>query len=67
MQLTLMQLSRMSLQDVLKKASAGQKGTASSAIPAIKSGKPVVVVLLAMPDAKTAAVNVDLETGMTAK
>lgn len=60
MQLTLMQLSKMSLAEIVARASAGQAGTAYSAIPAVKGGKAVVVVLFAMPNGNTAAVNVDL-------
>jgi hypothetical protein len=59
-QLTLMQLSKMSLADIVGKAADGQTGTAYSAIPAVKDGKPVVVVLFAQPDGRTNAVNVDL-------
>jgi hypothetical protein len=59
-QLTLMQLSKTSLTDIVTKASAGQSGTPYSAIPAIVGGKPVVVVLFATPDNKTSSVNVDL-------
>src|SRR5215207_5708957 len=44
MQLTLMQLSKMSLADIVAKASANQTGTPYSAIPAVVGGKPVVVV-----------------------
>jgi uncharacterized membrane protein YkoI len=66
MQLTLLQLSKLSLADVIKKASAGQKGTVYSAIPAVNNGKPVVVVLFATPDGKTTRVDVDLQTGKAA-
>ena len=60
MQLTLMQLSKASLADIVTKASAGQTGTAYSAIPEVKNGKPVVVVMFATADGKTHAVDVDL-------
>jgi len=60
MQLTLVQLSKMSLADIVAKAASGQPGTPFSAIPAVKNGKAVVVVLFALPDGKTNAVNVDL-------
>ncbi len=66
-QLTLLQVSKLSLADVVKKASAVQKGTIYSAIPTVKNGKPVVVVLFATPDGKSATVNVDLQTGKAAK
>ena len=67
MQLTLLQLSKMRLEDTIKRASAAQKGTAYSAIPAVKSGKPVVVVLFATPDGKTVAVDIDVQTGNETK
>lgn len=60
MQLTLMQLTRMSLADIVKKAASGQAGKPYSAIPAVKDGKAVVAVLFATPDGRTSAVNVDL-------
>lgn len=60
MQLTLIQLSKMSLGDIVTNASAGQTGTAYAAIPAVKGGKAVVVVLFALPTGKTSAVNVNL-------
>jgi hypothetical protein len=60
MQLTLMQLSKASLADIVTKASTGQTGTAYSAIPEVKNGRPLVVVLFATADGKTHAVNVDL-------
>ena len=59
-QLTLMQLTKMSLADVVTKAASGQAGTPYSAIPAVKDGKSLVVVLFALPDGKTSTVNVDL-------
>jgi hypothetical protein len=59
-QLTLMQLSKMGLADIVKKAASGQAGIPYSAIPAVQSGKPVVVVLFALPDGNTSAVNVEL-------
>ena len=60
MQLTLMQLSKASLADIVTKASAGQAGTAYSAIPEVKDGRPVVVVMFATADGKTHAVDVNL-------
>jgi hypothetical protein len=59
-QLTLMQLTKMSLADVVKKAASGHTGTPYSAIPAVKDGKAFVVVVFALPDGTTSAVNVDL-------
>ena len=60
MQLTLMQLTKMTLADIVAKASQGQSGMPYSAIPAVMNGKAVVVVRFAAPDGKTSAVNVDL-------
>jgi hypothetical protein len=59
-QLTLMQLTKTSLADIVKKAASGQPGTPYSAIPAVKDGKSVVVVQFALPDGKTSAVSVEL-------
>jgi hypothetical protein len=61
MQLTLMQLTRMSLADVVKKAEAQQAGTVYSAIPAVENGRPVVNVLIAAKDGKSRHVTVDLK------
>jgi hypothetical protein len=63
MQLTLLQLSKLSLEDVIKKATAGQKGTVFSAIPAVNNGKPVVVVGIAKPDGTRTDVLFDLQSG----
>jgi uncharacterized membrane protein YkoI len=60
MQLTLMQLSRMSLADVIKKAESQQQGTVYSAIPSVKDGRPVVDVLVATRDGQSKHVTVDL-------
>lgn len=59
-QLTLMQLSKKTLPEIIAEASAQQKGTAYSAIPMLKDGKPVVVVKFALPNGEMAAVNVPL-------
>jgi hypothetical protein len=60
MQLTLMQLTKKGLADIVTEASNGQSGTPYSAIPAVKDGKAVVVVLFATQDGKTKAVNINL-------
>ena len=60
MQLTLMQLSRMSLADVIKKAEAQQQGTVYSAIPSVKGGRPAVDVLVATRDGQSKQVTVAL-------
>jgi hypothetical protein len=61
MQLTLLQLSRMSLSDVIKKAEAQQPGTVYSAIPAVHDGRPVVDVLVATRDGQSKHLTVDLK------
>lgn len=60
MQLTLMQQSRTGLADLVMAASTSEKGTAYSAIPAVKNGKAVLVVLFATPDGKTHSTDVEL-------
>ena len=60
MQLTLMQQTKASLADLVTSASAKEKGTVYSAIPAVKNGKPVLVLLIATPDGKTHSTDVDL-------
>ncbi len=61
MQLTLMQLTRMSLSDVVKKAESQQPGTVYSAIPSVQGGRPVVDVLVATPDGQSKHVTIDLK------
>ena len=63
MQLTLMQISKLSLVDVIKKAEATQKGTVYSANPAVRNGNAVVDVLVATPDNKSVHLTVDLRNG----
>jgi hypothetical protein len=60
MQLTLMQLGRKGLADIVTEAARSQPGTPYSAIPSFKDGKAIVVVLFATPDGKSKAVNVSL-------
>ena len=61
MQLTLMQLTRMSLADVIKKAEGQQAGTVYSAIPALQGARPVVDVLVATRDGQTKHVTIELK------
>jgi hypothetical protein len=61
MQLTLLQLSRMSLSDVIKKAEAQQPGTVYSAIPAVQDGRPVVNVLIATRAGQSKHLIIDLK------
>jgi uncharacterized membrane protein YkoI len=67
MQLTLVQTSKLSLVDAIKKAGAAQAGTVYSAIPAVKDGNPVYDVKVATSDGKSVAVIVDGKTGQTSK
>jgi uncharacterized membrane protein YkoI len=60
MQLTLLQVSRISLTDAIRKAAAQQPGTAYSAIPSVQNGRPVVEVLVAIKDGQSKHVSVDL-------
>jgi hypothetical protein len=61
MHLTLMQVSRMSLADVIKKAESQQPGTVYSAIPSVQGGRPVVDVLVATRDGKSKHLVIDLK------
>ena len=61
MHLTLMQLTRMSLADVIKKAEGQQSGTVYSAIPAVQGGRPVVDVLVATRDGQSKHVSIELK------
>ncbi len=63
MHLTIMQLSKLSLADVIKKVAAEHPGTVYSAIPAVRRGAPVVDVLVATPDGSSVLLTVDLHTG----
>src|SRR5829696_461418 len=66
MQLTLVQLSKLSLTDAIKKAEATQPGTVYSVIPSVKGGNAVYDVLVAA-DGKTVHVTVDGKTGKASK
>jgi hypothetical protein len=59
-QLTLMQLSKLDLAAIVEKAAASEKGTAYSAIPAVKNGKAVVTVKFGMRDGSSHSVDVSL-------
>lgn len=67
MQLTIMQMTRLSLSDLVKKAAAIKQGTVYSAIPSVKGGRPVVDALIATPDGKSAALVLDAVTGQAVK
>jgi uncharacterized membrane protein YkoI len=63
MQLTLVQLSKLSLVDAIKKAETAQRGTVYSAIPSVKNGNAVYDVKVATPDKKSVHLVVDGKTG----
>jgi hypothetical protein len=60
MHLTLMQLTRMSLADIIKKAQSQQPGTVYSAIPAVQNGRGVVDVLVATRDGQSKHVAIEV-------
>jgi uncharacterized membrane protein YkoI len=67
MQLTLVQLSKVSLVDAIKKAEAAQPGTVYSVIPAVKDGNAVYDVKVATADGKSVHLTVDGKTGRAGK
>jgi uncharacterized membrane protein YkoI len=67
MQLTLVQTSKLSLVDAIKKAGAAQAGTVYSAIPAVEDGNPVFIVKVATADGKSINLIVDGKTGQVSK
>lgn len=67
MQLTLVQLSKLTLADVIKKAEAAQPGTVYSITPAVKDGNPVFDVLVATAEGKSVHLAVDGKSGKASK
>jgi hypothetical protein len=67
MHLTLMQLTKLKLEDVVQKVAAQRPGTVYSVIPAIRDSKPVFDVLVATPDHKSVPLTLDLRTGEAIK
>lgn len=63
MQLTLVQLSKLTLAEVIKKAEAAQPGTVYSITPAAKDGIPVFDVLVATAEGRSVHLAVDGKTG----
>jgi uncharacterized membrane protein YkoI len=63
MQLTLVQTSKLSLVDAVKKAESATQGKVYSAIPSVRAGAPVYDVAVAMPDGKSKHLSVDGNTG----
>src|SRR6266851_240936 len=67
MHLTLMRLGDLWLGDVIKMAQARQSGFVYSANPAVRSGRPIVDVLVATPDNKSVHLIVDILDGNVAE
>lgn len=67
MQLTLVQLSKLTLADAIKAAEATQKGTVYSVLPAVKNGSAVYDVKVAAADGKTVTLTVGGRTGSVSK
>jgi uncharacterized membrane protein YkoI len=67
MQLTLVQLSKLTLTDAIKKAEAAQPGTVYSVIPSVKDGNAVYDVKVATADGKSIHLTVDGKTGKASK
>src|SRR5207253_3246902 len=63
MQLTALQLTDITLSDLIQKAAALQKGTVYSVTPAVKMGKAAVEFLIAAPDGQTTELTLDAKTG----
>ena len=62
-QLTVLQLTDITLSDLIQKAAALQKGTVYSVTPAVKMGKAAVEFLIAAPDGQTTELTLDAKTG----
>jgi uncharacterized membrane protein YkoI len=67
MQLTLVQLSKVSLLDAIKRAEAAQPGTVYSVIPAVKDGNAVYDIKVATAEGKSVHLTVDGKTGRAGK
>jgi uncharacterized membrane protein YkoI len=63
MQLTLVQSSKLSLVDAVKKAESATQGKVYSAIPAVHSGVPVYDILVVTSDGKSKHLSIDGNTG----
>jgi hypothetical protein len=61
--LTILQLTKMTLSDLIQKAASMQKGTVYSAIPAVKGQKAAVDFLIGTPDGKSIPLTLDAQTG----
>jgi uncharacterized membrane protein YkoI len=67
MHLTLVQVSKLTLADTIKKAEAAQPGTVYSVIPAVKDGAAVYDVKVATAEGKSVHVTIDGKTGQANK
>jgi uncharacterized membrane protein YkoI len=67
MQLSLVQLSKLTLAEAIKKAEAAQAGTVYSITPAAKEGSPVFNVKVANAEGKSVSLAVDGRTGEVSK
>ncbi len=67
MQLTLVQLSKLSLTEAIKKAESAQPGTVYSITPATKDGEPVFNIKVATAAGKSVGVVVNGRTGAVSK
>lgn len=67
MQLTLVQLSKLTLVDAIQKAEAAQAGTVYSVIPSVKDGSAVYDVKVATADGKSVHLVVDGKTGKVSR
>jgi uncharacterized membrane protein YkoI len=67
MHLTVLQLTKLPLEDVVKRASAQQRGTVYSVIPAVRDGRYIFDVLVATPDGKSSHLEFDPGTGKVTK
>lgn len=67
MQLSLVQLGKLSLAEVVAAVKSAQPGEVYSAIPAVKGGKPVFVVKVATAEGKSVELAIDAQGGGVAK
>jgi hypothetical protein len=63
MHLTLVQTSRLSLVDAVRKTESATRGKVYSAIPSIRAGVPVYDIALTMPDGKSRQMSIDGSSG----
>ncbi|OAI43230.1 hypothetical protein AYO41_02350 [Verrucomicrobia bacterium SCGC AG-212-E04] len=66
-QLTLVQLGRISLRDVIATAKKAQSGEVYSVIPAVQGSKPVFIVKIAKAGGESVSLSVDAQSGAVLK